>query len=618
MHDADFSFPNPNIDPLQGARKGHMHMTADQGIVFGILLGALVLFVWGRWRYDIVALAALVLVFMAGLVPAEEVFLGFGHPAVITVAAVLVISRGLLNAGVVDAISRYLAKMDSRLTVQVAVLTGIVVLCSGFMNNVGALALLMPVAIWMSRQSGRSPSLLLMPLAFGSLIGGLTTLIGTPPNIIIATYRAQTGAAPFGMFDFTPVGIGVALAGLIFIALVGWRLTPRREGGTTSEELFQIEEYITEVVVPAGAAIVGHTLYQLTSAMEKEMDAVVVGLVRGDRHTPAPGWYDILEAGDILLVQADSESLNALVENHGLELAADQQKHMDALESEDIRIIEAVVTPHSRLPGNTAIGMKLHNNFGVNLLAVARRGQRLKSRVARTPFAVGDILLLQGKMEGFKEALENLGCLPLAERGVLKIKPRKILLALSIFGAAMAAAAFNILPVQIAFLIAAMVMILIGLISVKEIYESIDWPIIVLLGAMFPLGNALETTGGAQLVAVKMILFSDHFHPVATLAVLMTGTMLLSNVVNNAAAAVLMAPIAIHLAKGMNVSVDPLLMAVAIGASCAFLTPVGHQSNALVMAPGGYRFGDYWLLGLPLSILVVAVAVPMIVFFWPF
>jgi di/tricarboxylate transporter len=269
------------------------------------------------------------------------------------VAAVLVISRGLLNAGVVDAISRYLAKMDSRLTVQVAVLTGIVVLCSGFMNNVGALALLMPVAIWMSRQSGRSPSL-------------------------------------------------------------------------------------------------------------------------------------------------------------------------------------------------------------------------------------------------------------------------QILQAVAIFGAAMAAAAFNILPVQVAFLIAAMVMILIGLISVKEVYESIDWPIIVLLGAMFPLGNALETTGGAHLVAEKMILFSDHFHPVATLAVLMTGTMLLSNVVNNAAAAVLMAPIAIHLAKGMNVSVDPLLMAVAIGASCAFLTPVGHQSNALVMAPGGYRFGDYWLLGLPLSILVIAVAVPMIVFFWPF
>jgi di/tricarboxylate transporter len=593
-------------------------MTADQSIVFAILLGALILFIWGRWRYDIVALAALLLVFIAGLVPAREVFLGFGHPAVITVAAVLVISRGLLNAGVVDSLSRYLAQVGHNPTLQVAALTGIVILCSGFMNNVGALALLMPVAIWMSRQSRRSPSLLLMPLAFGSLIGGLTTLIGTPPNIIIATYRTQTGADPFGMFAFAPVGLGVAAVGLVFIALVGWRLSPRRDSGADGEGLFQIQDYISEVRVPPKAKIVGQTLHHLTSEMEKDMDAVVVGLVRGKQQKPAPAWYDVIEADDILLVEATPEDLQSLIDELGLELAENKAAHLGALESDDIRVIEAVITPHSQMPGKTAAGMRLRRNYEVNLLAVARQGQRLKSRIGQIRFAVGDILLLQGKESSFKETLTALGCLPLAERGLRLFKPRKILLAVTIFGAAMLLASLNILPVQMAFLAAALTMIVVGLISPNEIYDSIDWPIIVLLGAMFPLGNALETTGGAQLIAAKMMLLSGQMPPWASLTLLMISTMLLSNVVNNAAAAVLMAPIALSLASAMAVSADPLLMAVAIGASCAFLTPIGHQSNALVMAPGGYQFGDYWRMGLPLSVIVVVVAVPLIGWFWAF
>lgn len=593
-------------------------MTVDQGAVFTILLVSLTMFVWGRWRYDIVSLAALLMVFLFGLVPAGEVFFGFGHPAVITVAAVLVISRGLLNAGVVDFLSRYLAKVGSRLTLQVATLTGTVALCSAFMNNVGALAILMPVAIWISRQSGRSPSLLLMPLAFGSLMGGLITLIGTPPNIIIAIYRTQAGAAPFGMFQFTPVGAGVAIIGVIFITLIGWRLTPHREAGAESGDLFQIEDYITEVVVPENAKIVGQTVYQMTSEVAKDIDVVVVGLVRGERHIPAPSWYDVIQAGDILLVESDSENLKALVDELGLELAANQKMHMDALESDDIRIREAVITPHSIMPGQTAIGMRLRSNFSVNLLAVARLGQRLKSRLGRIQFSVGDILLLQGREDAMKKALVTLGCLPLAEREIRLVKPKRIVMAVAIFAAAMTAAALNILPVQIAFTSAAIIMVVVKLISVKEIYDSIDWPIIVLLGAMFPLGQALETTGGAQLIADKMMLLSKSFTPLVTITVLMAGTMLLSNIINNAAAAVLMAPIAISLAHGMAVSVDPLLMAVAVGSSCAFLTPIGHQSNALVMAPGGYNFGDYWRLGLPLSIVVVLVAVPLIAWFFPF
>ena len=596
-----------------------MDLTLDQAVLFAILSATLVLFVWGRWRYDIVAVAALLLVFVAGLVPAERVFLGFGHPAVITVAAVLVISRGLLNAGVVDTMSRLLTQVGSRPIVQVATLTGIVVLLSGFMNNVGALALLMPVAIWMSRQSGRSPSLLLMPLAFGSLIGGLLTLIGTPPNIIIALYRAETGVPAFGMFDFTPVGVGVAVVGLLFISLLGWRLTPGRDGQSAPEELFEIEDYISEVIIPADSKFVGQTIFHLHAAIEKETEAVVVDLIRGDRRLPAPSEYEVLKAGDILMVKAAPEDLEALIEVLDLELVESKDLAKVPLESEDVHLMEAVITPDSPLAGKTAAGLNLRHYYGINLLAIARHGQRLKLRLGQTQFIIGDILLLQGSDAFLQVFLKDFECLPLAERGLrIGRTPRVfILTAIGVFVAAMLLSAFNLLPVQIAFTAAAVIMVLAGLVSPKEIYESIDWPIIVLLGAMFPLGYALESSGGAQLIAGKLLRVSEHFSPGGTLAVLMVGTMLLSNVVNNAAAAVLMAPVAITLAKGMAASVDPFLMAVAVGASCAFLTPVGHQSNALVMAPGGYHFGDYWRLGLPLSVLVAVVAVPLILYFWP-
>ncbi|MGD8959759.1 MAG: SLC13 family permease, partial [Desulfobacteraceae bacterium] len=459
-----------------------MNITFDQAVVFAILAATLVLFVWGRWRYDLVAVAALLLVFIAGLVPAEQVFLGFGHPAVVTVAAVLVLSRGLLNAGVVDSLSRSLAQVGPRPMLQVATLTGIVVLCSGFMNNVGALALMMPVAVWMSRQSGRSPSLLLMPLAFGSLIGGLITLIGTPPNIIIALFRAETGAPAFGMFDFTPVGLGVAVAGLVFISLVGWRLTPRREAQSAPDELFEIEDYISEVVVPEGAKTIGRTIFHLTSAMEKKTEATVVGLIRGERHIAAPGWYEVIQAGDILMVEATPEDLKALIDGMGLALAECKGDCKEILGSEEIRLMEAVITADSPLPGTTAASLHLRRNFGVNLLAIARRGRRLERRLGETEFFIGDILLLQGSDEALQTTLKTFKCLPLAERGLRIGQPRQVFLALGIFGAAMALSALNLLPVQVAFIAAAVIMVVTGLVPLGDIYESIDWPIIVLLG----------------------------------------------------------------------------------------------------------------------------------------
>ncbi len=614
-------------------------MTGEQLIVFGVLAATLVLFVWNRWRYDLVALGALLACALTGVVPADEVFAGIGHPAVISVAAVLVLSRGLLNAGVVDSVARRLMQVGDRPWAQVAALTGIVALSSGFMNNVGALALFMPVAIWMSRQSGRSPSYLLMPLAFGSLLGGTLTLIGTPPNLIIAGYRAEAGEAPFGMFAFLPVGAAVTVAGVLFIALLGWRLMPRRQEQEGNGDLFEISAYLTEVRVPEGCKYVGRTLHALIGAVKEEADVQVIALVRGDERQRMPSTYEVLREGDILLVEADSDSLKALLDVTGVELAANVDEHDDeareerdateqAVEQEKARkshksrhgeltLAEAIISPGSILVGTTASGLDLRERHGVNVLAVARQGQRLRQRLGKIRFAAGDILLLQTREDALQSTLNSLGCLPLASRGLSITTPRNVLLASAVFAITLATIAFGLLPAATALVTGALVMILVGLIPVGRIYESIDMPVIVLVAAMLPVGQALETSGGSQLIADALLSVGQSLPAAATLALLMVAVMLISNVVNNAAAAVLAAPVAISLARGMDASVDPFLMAVAIGASCAFLTPIGHQSNTLVMAPGGYRFGDYWRLGLPLSILVVLCAVPTILWIWP-
>lgn len=588
--------------------------TLEQSIVFATLAMALALFVWGRWRYDVVAILALLVVAVTGIVPREQVFAGFGNPAVITVAAVLVISRSLLNAGVVDLLSGWVSVLE-RPTAQVAALTGLVAIMSSFINNVGAIALLIPVAVRLARRGGRSPSFLLMPIAFGSLLGGMTTLIGTPPNLIIAEFRARAGEAPFGMFDFTPVGLGVALLGVAFIALFGWRLLPERKGQASREELFNVEEYLSEVRVAEDSSADGKLLEEVLS--ESKADVVAVGLSRGNRRQMAPPGFTRLRVGDVLTVEADSESLKTFIDAAGLELAGDEKLGEEELGSDDVSLIEAIVADRSPIEGRTAKRLNLRLRYGVNLLAVARQGHRLKQRLGDIRFRRGDILLLQLPTDSMQDTLSALGCLPLAERALRLTQPRRIVMSLAVFGVGVALAATGVLSAAVAFTGVAAVLLLLGMMSTREVYDSIDWSVIVLLGALIPVGQALETTGGAQLIAQGLLQLAGTLAPVFVLAIVMLVTMLLSDVINNAAAAILMAPIGIGVARGLDASVDPFLMAIAIGASCAFLTPIGHQSNTLVLGPGGYRFGDYWRLGLPLEILVVAVSIPLLMVFWP-
>ena len=591
-------------------------LETGQWIIFGTLILTLFLFISGKLRYDLVALIALMIVVITGLIPIDRAFIGFSNPAVITVATVFILSRALQNSGVVDVIGQWLSKLEGGFTLQLAALTVIITIFSAFMNNVGALALLLPVAIQLARKKKLSPSVILMPIAFASLLGGMTTLIGTPPNIIISSFREDVVGVPFRMFDFSPVGVGIVIAGLIYIVLIGWKLIPKRRGHSTLDRLFDIEKYVTEVRITDSSKLKGKWLSEFHTFVYSNV--MIIELVRGKERKLSPSPQTIFSQEDLLILTIDTEKLVQLISQTDVELVGSEKIIVEELESSEYTLIETVVTSDSRMIGENAKTLDLRKNYGVNLLAVARQGKRLRTRLDRIRFQSGDVLLLQGYTETIKEILATLGCLPLASRGLRLGQPRRIYFSLAIFGSALLISAFGILPVQIAFVAASLIMIITKLISLKDAYESIEWPIIILLGAMIPVGEALETTGGAQLIANSILSVSQMLSPQVSLLIMLVVTMFLSDVVNNAAAVVLMAPIGISIAQGLGVSVDPFLIAIAIGASCAFLTPIGHQSNTLVMGPGGYKFGDYWRMGLILEIIVVAVAMPLILLFWPF
>ncbi|MDH5411601.1 MAG: SLC13 family permease, partial [Alphaproteobacteria bacterium] len=585
------------------------------------LAAVLGLFVWGRFRYDIVAFAALLAATLAGTVPFGEMFSGFGHPATVTVALVLIVSRGLQNSGAIQSIGK-LIPSDGSTSRHVGVLAAIGGALSAVMNNVGALALLMPAAMQSAAKAARSPALLLMPLSFGSILGGMVTLIGTPPNIIIATYRGEATGQSFGMFDFTPVGGAAAIAGILFVALVGWRLVPEsRRAKMSARELFEIESYLSEAVVEAKSPLVGKTLSEADDLAE-EHDAILLGLIRGDRRIEHGHRREVLREGDVLVLETGPDALSAVhtaLKLHPADLAKKRQKEaaLPKSESGDIALTEAVVLPKSEIIGRTLEMLRLRRRRGVNLLAVSRQGQSFKGRLRDFKFRAGDVLLLEGDPERLPSVIGSMGCLPLAERGLQIQRQRKGLLAIGIFVAAVAVASAGFVSLPAAFATAVALMVVVNIVPVRDIYESVDWPVIVLLGAMIPVGGALEASGATAMVASGLVDISAGLPAWMILTLVLIVTMTLSDIMNNAATAVVMAPISVGIAKQLSVNPDSFLMAVAIGASCAFLTPIGHQNNTLILGPGGYKFGDYWRMGLPLEIIVVAVSIPMLLWVWP-
>lgn len=589
-------------------------MTSDQIILFSLFGAVFALLIWGRFRYDLVAFTALMVGVVLGAVPPDQAFSGFGHPATLVVALVLVVSAGLVRSGAVFLITRTLVDASRSLGAHIALMGGIGGILSAFMNNVAALALLMPVDIQTARKAGRSPGLSLMPLSFATILGGMVTLIGTPPNIIVASIREESLGEPFRMFDFAPVGGIVAIVGLAFVALIGWRLIPAR--ADQGSDAGALQDYIAELTVPEDSKHIGKRIAELEETAEKT-DVAILGLMRDGKRLYGRARDSRLRAGDILVLEAAPEALDEF--RSALSLAFSDPSRHETLtaEGDGVDVVEMVASETSRITGKTAQGIGLAWRQRAVLMGISRRGKRITKQVRKTVVEPGDILLVLVPKDTASDVTDWLGCLPLAERGLSVTADEKVWLAIGVFAAAVMAASLGLIYLPIALGLVVVAYVLARIVPLSELYTHIEWPVVVLLGSMIPLGAALESSGGTELIAGGLITLTDGLPAWAILTVLMVVTMTLSDVLNNTATAIVAAPVGIQMAQTLGVSPDPFLMAVAVAASAAFLTPIGHKNNTLILGPGGYQFGDYWRMGLPLEILVIAVSIPSILVFWP-
>lgn len=590
-------------------------MTFDQAVLFALFGAVFGLLLWGRWRYDLVAFAALMAGVVLGVVPAGEAFAGFGHPATLVVALVLIVSAGLVRSGAVFLITRTLVDSARGLGVHIALMGGVGAVLSAFMNNVAALALLMPVDIQTARKAGRAPGLSLMPLSFATILGGMATLIGTPPNIIIAAIREETLGEPFRMFDFAPVGGAAALAGLAFVALIGWRLIPARENAAGASEA-QLAPYIAELTVGEESDLIGKRLGELDEEAEKA-DVAILGLIRDGKRRYGRSVAAILREGDALVIEAEPEALDEFRSALKLDFADAARQEKLTAAGEGLELLEVVVPETARIRGRSAQAIGLSWRQSAVLLGISRQGRRITHHIRQTKIEAGDILLLLCPRGRSADVVDWLGCLPLASRGLSVTANDKTWAAIGLFVAAVLAASIGLLYLPVALGLVAVGYVLLKILPVAEIYDHVEWPVVVLLGSMIPLGAALDASGGTALIAGALTGLTAGLPAWAVLTVLMVVTMTLSDVLNNTATAIVAAPVGIQMAETLGVSPDPFLMAVAVAASAAFLTPIGHKNNTLVLGPGGYRFGDYWRMGLPLEVLVIAVSIPSILVFWP-
>jgi di/tricarboxylate transporter len=590
-------------------------MTFDQIVLFSLFAAVFALLLWGRYRYDLVAFSALMIAVVVGVVPVDQAFSGFGHPATLVVALVLVVSAGLVRSGAVFLITRTLVDSSRALGAHIALMGGIGAVLSAFMNNVAALALLMPVDIQTARKAGRTPGLSLMPLSFATILGGMATLIGTPPNIIIAAIRQETLGEPFAMFDFAPVGGIAALAGLVFVALIGWRLIPTRENAAGASEA-QLAQYIAELTVPEGSSLIDRRLGSLDEEADKA-DVAILGLIRNGKRLYGRAAGQILRAGDALVLEATPEALDEFRSATSLDFADAARQEKLTAAGEGLELIEVVVPETARIKGRTAQSLGLAWRQNTVLMGLARQGRRLTSHIRQQEIEAGDILLLLCPRDRGADVTEWLGCLPLAERGLSVTANDKTWLAIALFAGAVLAASLGLIYLPIALGLVVVAYVLTKILPLAELYDHIEWPVVVLLGSMIPLGAALDSAGGTALIADSLLALTEGLPAWVILTVLMVVTMTLSDVLNNTATAIVAAPVGIQMANGLGVSPDPFLMAVAVAASAAFLTPIGHKNNTLVLGPGGYHFGDYWRIGLPLEVLIIAVSIPSILLFWP-
>ena len=588
-------------------------MISDQNILVITICVLVGLLIWGRWRYDAVTLVALAALVLFEVIPINSAFSGFGHPAVIIVALVLLISRGLQESGFVGLIGGQLSKIPLSENQFLLVILVTAAALSSFMNNIGAMAILLPVTIAVCQQNNWNPPKFLMPLAFASILGGMNTMIGTPPNIIISQYRETYTGTSFNFFDFSFVGVAVSLLGVIFIAFLGYRLVKVRQEAGDEIKLIDLKNYLFEVRVKKDSKAIGKRLSEIKKIAGPE--AEVLGIVNESGAVSKVSMVTKFAHNQVLVIKTSPDDISKLQSDLDLEISED----LNTIKESDLEEIEVMVTASSRLIGRKQEFLKRLASEDLALLGLWRQGAKFRTRLSREIFRVGDVLLLGVRSideEGVKERIKHLGLMPLMQREMQVIPSRsRLIKSIIFFVTFLLLAAFNVINIVIAFLLCVLAFIGVKVLN-GNLYRSIEWPVIVMLAAMIPIGQALETTGISNNIAMFISSYTEALPIYMIILLILVVTMFVSDIINNAATAIIMAPIAANIASQLGAPIEPFLMAVAVGASCAFLSPIGHQCNTLVMAPGGYKFGDYWRLGLPLEIVIAAISVPMIMYVW--
>lgn len=588
-------------------------MTTEQILALSLVTGMMAMFVWGRFRYDLVAVGTLLLGVAIGVVPAKDMFSGFSDDITIIVGSALIVSAAIARTGIMEHAARRFLPQSLNMRAQLAVLIGTVALLSAFVKNIGALAIMLPIALQFAKRSNVPPSVFLMPMSFASLLGGLITLVGTSPNIVVSRVREELTGQPFAMLDYAPVGLLLTGAGLVFMVGFSWLVPRRTRVDLSAKEAMDIKDYLVEAKVPAKAAAEGMTIAKLLELAGEEV--TILSILRGGSLQIRPLPDATLEPGDVLLIEGPAESIDRLVVDAGLDLTG-QRGLAPSDSSEAVVNLEAVVEEHSQLVGVTAETIRLFHTHSVNLLAVSRRNQRLGQKLGSVRFRAGDILMLQGSETGLAVLVRDMGLLPLAERKVLLGSVRRAIVPVAILLAAMLATSLGLVPVAVAFFAAAAAMALFRVLPLRDLYTSVDAPILIMLAALIPVSESLQATRTTDLLAEWLSAAGAGLPAYGAIALVMVTAMAVTPFLNNAATVLVVAPIAARFAEGLGYRPEAFLMAVAIGAGCDFLTPIGHQCNMLVMGPGGYRFGDYMRLGLPLSLLVIALGVPALAYFW--
>jgi len=590
-------------------------MTQDNILVLVILAVAVVLFVTERLRVDLIAMLVLITLSVTGLVTIEEAFSGFASPAVITVWSVYIVSGALFRSGVADTLANFMLRLAGenylRLLFIIMLTIGVM---SSFMNNIGAVAILLPAVVSVARKINVAPSKLLIPMAFTSLLGGKMTLIGTPPNILATSImESYGGLEPFGFFDFTPMGAIVLGVGILYFMLIGNRLLPNRTPGGDLSESYQIRDYLSEVRIGEKSPLIGQTLPQ--SQLGQKFNLNVVQIQRCDQGLLVPLQDPVLMAGDLLLVQGSSQNILEASEGLGLETIDDWK--FEELSQESQALIEVTLSPRSQMQGKTLKESDFRAHYGLTVLAIQHDGESISANLADIPLDLGDAMLIQGPEDRIAQLRRDKDFLILETPPMESKRIKKAPLAVLILVGVLVAVSTRVLPVSTAMLIGAVLMVLTKVINMDEAYDAIEWKSVFLIAGMLPMGIAMQNSGTALFLAEKIVELVGNWGTVAVMMGIFLMTALTTEVMSNAAATVLVTPIAIDAARNLGANPQTFVMAVVIAAATSFLMPIGHQANVLVFGPGGYKFGDYTKVGIWLNIIIFFVVLIFLPLIWP-